>query len=118
VPKLFLPQSLLEEWALAEKADLRDSALFVPAEDKAYPMEGAVHFRSLASGEDEKKLLSKVKTHVQLTELAGEHMMGSVLLGDTAYEVDDGYLVTVPDAPAGAASQDADLLAAFLLQKS
>lgn len=119
VPKLFLPQTLLEEWALSEKADLRDAALFVTEERQTFPLEGAVHFKSLASGEDAQKLLSKVKTHAQLAELSGEHMMGSVLLGETAYEVEDGYLVEVPDAPAAStsASQDSDLLAAFLLQK-
>jgi hypothetical protein len=119
VAKLFLPQSLLEEWALSEQADLRDDALFVPAEDKTYPLTAAVHFKALASGEDDGKLLSKVKTHAQLEELSAEHMMGSVLLGETAYEVDDGYVVTVPDpAVSQLPPADADLLAAFLLQKS
>jgi hypothetical protein len=117
VPKLFLPQNLLEEWALSERADLRDGALFVPAENATFPLEGAVHFTSLASGDDDQKLLLKVKTHAQLAELSGEHMMGSVLLGETAYEVEDGFVVQVPDAAASSHSQDTDLLAAFLLQK-
>ena len=117
VPKLFLPQNLLEEWALSEKADLREGSLFVPAENATFPLEGAVHFTSLASGDDDQKLLSKVKTHAQLAELSGEHMMGSVLLGETAYEVEDGFVVQVPDAAVASHSQDTDLLAAFLLQK-
>lgn len=119
MPKLFLPHSLLEEWALSEQADLRDDALFVPGERQSYPLVGAVHFRALATGEDHQQLLSKVKTHAQLAELSAEHMMGSVLLGETAYEVDDGYVVAVPEAAQQPkASDDADLLAAFLLQKS
>lgn len=118
VPKLFLSQSLLEEWALDEKADLREESLHLTGVEQTYPIRAAVHFKSLASGEDDQKLLSKVKTHEQLAELSAEHMTGSVLLGETAYDVDDGYIVAVPDAPPSKGTADADLLAAFLLQKS
>jgi hypothetical protein len=50
--------------------------------------------------------------------------MDSVLLGETAYEVSPGYIAEVkPAAPAGrqdkkkASSPEADLLAAFILDK-
>ena len=118
--RLFLPQTQLEEWALAEQADVRDGKLMVKGAGEGFPVAGAVHFKTLVSGEDGQGLLDKVKTEEQLATLGAEQMMESVLLGETAYEVEPGYLVTVPDAPetARAAESDADLLAAFLLEKS
>jgi hypothetical protein len=123
--KLFLPQTTLEEWALEDKADLQDGRLVVQAEQGAWPVTPAVHFLQLVSGEDDKKLVARVKTEAQLGELGAEHMADSVLIGDSAYEVVPGYLAEVaPPEPVGTRaayqvkpSPEADLLAQFLLNK-
>lgn len=119
--KLFLPQAQLEEWALEDKADLRDGRLVVMAEGGAsYPVIPAVHFLQLVSGEDTHKLVARVKTEPQLQGLEAEQMADSVLIGDSAYEVVPGYVTEVvpPARPAaGKPSSEADLLAAFLLNK-
>jgi len=126
VTKLFLPQKTLEEWAVNDKADLKEGRLVVAEEKEAsYPVTPAVHFLRLLSGTDEKKLLAKVKTQPQLEGLGAEHLADSVLLGDTAYEVSPGYLAEVPTPkpevkpldPRKQASPEADLLAAFILDK-
>ena len=116
---LFLPETTLEEWALAEQADVRDGRLVVTGDSASYPVAGAVHFKLLVGGDDGQGLLGKVKTPEQLEQLGAEQMMESVLLGETAYEVEPGYLVTTPEAAEApkAAQTDADLLAAFLLEK-
>lgn len=119
--KLFLPQNLLEEWALGDQADVRDGQLLLKGEAASYPVAQAVHFKALVSGDDAHKLVTKVKTQEQLQDLGAEQMMESVLLGETAYEVEPGYLVSVPEAEVSASSApqtDADLLAAFFLNKS
>jgi hypothetical protein len=113
--KLFLSQSMLESWAAADQADLRDGHLWMAQNDQTYPLTPAVHFRSLASGSDERKLLSKVKTEDQLKALGAEHLMDSVLLGDTAYEVTNGYVALIGAVPPKAG--DSELLAKFLLEK-
>jgi hypothetical protein len=119
--KLFLPQTQLEEWALADKADLRDGKLVVMAEGGAsYPAVPAVHFVQLVSGEDTHKLVSKVKTEAQLATLGAEQMADSVLVGEAAYEVVPGYLTEVTGAPRPVdkkPSNETDLLAAFILNK-
>jgi hypothetical protein len=122
--KLFLPQATLEDWASADKADLKEGKLVLPAADGkpgAYAVVSAVHFKAIVSGADDKKLVSKVKTQEQLKSLGAEHFADSVLLGESAYEVVEGYIAEVP-APAPAAGKknvnpEADLLAAFLLDK-
>jgi hypothetical protein len=124
VARLFVPQGKLEEWALEDKADIRDGRLTIAAEKATFAVLPAVHFTKLVSGTDDKKLLRKVKTQDELQKLGAEHMADSVLLGDTAYEVTSGYLTEVP-APAKAAAgpakkgvtPEAEALAAFLLDK-
>ena len=120
VMRLFLPQTQLEEWALEDKADVRDGQLVVTGEEGVYPVTPAVHFLQTVSGEDTEGLLAKVKTEAQLQGLGAEQMADSVLLGETAYEVVPGYLAEVSVAPSSSNGQpgsETDLLAAFLLNK-
>jgi hypothetical protein len=124
--KLFLPQKTLEEWSAAEKADLQDGKLVVSENKASHAVTPAVHFEKLVSGTDAGQLVGRVKTMAQLDALGAEHMMDSVILGDTAYQVTPGYIADVP-APAAApakgadkkkaTSPEADLLAAFILDK-
>jgi hypothetical protein len=125
VSKLFLPHATLEEWALDERADVRDDRLSVTGESGRHPVEPAVHFLSLVAGDDLHGLVGTVKTATQLERLGAEHLEDSVVLGDAAFEVAPGYVTTLPEETAGAGSDDAlsppqkeqDLLAAFLLNK-
>jgi hypothetical protein len=121
--RLFLPQAQLEEWALEDKADVKDGQLVVTGEQGVYPVTPAVHILAVVSGEDSQGLVTKVKTEDQLRTLGAEQMADSVLLGETAYEVVPGYLAEVSVSPSDAPSEDGtpgsetDLLAAFLLNK-
>jgi hypothetical protein len=123
--KLFLPQKTLEEWSASEKADLQDGKLVVTEGKASHSVTPAVHFVKLVSGNDQSQLVGRVKTMSQLDSLGCEHMMDSVILGEAAYEVTPGYIADVPaPAPAGkadgkkkATSPEADLLAAFILDK-
>lgn len=123
--KLFLPQKTLEEWSMSEKADLQDGKLVVKEGGAStHPATPAVHFVKLVSGDDTNSLVGRVKTQAQIQALGAEHFADSVLLGETAYEVAEGYLTEVQSAtPAKAdpkkkaANPEADLLAAFILDK-
>lgn len=121
--KLFLPNATLEAWTVEEKADLKDGRLVLTETKATYPAVSAVHLHSLVSGTDDHKLLAKVKTDEQLRALGAEHMSDSVLIGETAYEVTQGFITEVA-APAAkaekaktAGSPEADMLAAFILDK-
>ncbi|MCC6333238.1 MAG: hypothetical protein IT380_04510 [Myxococcales bacterium] len=124
--KLFLPQTTLEEWATSDKADLVDGKLVVREGASSHPVTPAVHFSRLVSGEDKNALVGRVKTILQLADLGAEHMADSCIVGETAYEVAEGYLTEVtagaPAAKGGdgkkkSGSPEADLLAAFILDK-
>jgi hypothetical protein len=123
--KLFLPEKILEEWSLSEAADLSDGYLVVHETQSKHAVASAIHFAKLASGEDANNLLGRVKTFEQVAHLNPEHMADSCLIGDTAYEVHMGYVADVAAvAPVAkvehkkkSASPEADLLAAFILDK-
>ncbi|WP_235685672.1 MULTISPECIES: hypothetical protein [Corallococcus] len=119
VTKLFLSQAQLEEWALADKADLREGRLVVAAEGGGdWPLSPAVHVVQLVSGEDTHQLVSRVKTEEQLARLGAEQMADSILVGDSAYEVVPGYVAEVgAPAPERKPNSETDLLAAFILNK-
>src|SRR4051794_4593583 len=82
--RLFLPQATLEEWALADKADLKEGKLVVAGEKATFPVKPAVHFTKVVSGQDDRKLLARVKTDEQLQQLGADHFADSVVLGETA----------------------------------
>lgn len=123
--KLFLPHKTLEEWSLSEKADLVDGKLLVKDSKTTHPVSPAVHFSKLVSGEDTQGLLGRVKDAAQLSALNAEHFADSCIIGEAAYEVVEGYVTeVVAAAPAGKGdgkkktqSPEADLLAAFILDK-
>jgi hypothetical protein len=119
VARLFLPQSTLEAWALEDKADLKDGKLTIPAENASFAVAPAVHFQKVVSGSDERKLVSKVKTQEYLHQVQAEQMAESVIVGETAYEVITGYVAEVPVGRTAdkKVSPEADLLAAFILNK-
>lgn len=123
--KLFLPQKTLEDWASSEKADLSQGQLVVKETRTSHPVTPAVHFVKVVSGDDAHGLIGRVKTTQQLHELRAEHLADSCIIGDAAYEVVEGYVTEVqapapsarPDPKKKTASPEADLLAAFILDK-
>jgi hypothetical protein len=117
VTRLFLSQAQLEEWALADKADLQDDQLVIAGEGARVHVVPAVHFVTLVSGADDHGLVAKVKTEAQLQSLGAEQMADSVLLGESAYEVVPGYVAEVAAPPPRKNTPETDLLAAFLLNK-
>jgi hypothetical protein len=151
--KLFLPQTTLEEWAIDEQADLISDELTLLPSKSVFRVVPAVHFQRVVSGEDAQFLVGRVKTVTQLETIGAEHLAGSVILGETAYDVVEGYVteaaspaatqtgaaaqgrppisaprapdpITVPmpvpagdQHPAAVVANEADLLAAFILDK-
>lgn len=123
--KLFLPQKTLEDWATSEKADLQDGKLVVKESKSAHSVTPAVHFQKLISGEDREGLVGRVKTTEQLQAIGAEHLADSCIVGETAYEVVEGYVTELNagappakvDPKKKSSSPEADLLAAFILDK-
>ncbi|MEY4513388.1 MAG: hypothetical protein RLZZ450_5510 [Pseudomonadota bacterium] len=95
--RVFVPQDAVESWLTDGRADLtRDTLTF---EGVAFRVSGAVRFLAeVAGGGDEPRLVGRIKTRDQLLALSAEHSGESVLLGDNAYQVSEGYLLAPESA--------------------
>lgn len=93
MPAVFIAQSTLQQWADAGKVRLEDTTLFLLKEQRSVVLKPAVRFTKLTVGDaDPHALLGKVKTADQLRSMDAEHYMDSVICGDFAYEVVEGFL--------------------------
>ena len=101
--RLFVAQELLDQWAEQGKIELSGNELKILAENRTFQLHPGARFLSLAAGNDSGHLVGKVKSEEQLQEMGGELYMNSVLVGETAYDVQAGFLAEV----AGAASAPA-----------
>jgi hypothetical protein len=137
---LFVPQSVLDKWSDKGRVEVEGHVLTLVKEKKSFQLTPAVRFLKMEAGADEKKLLQKVKTLDALKQMGAEHYQESVILGESAYQVQQGFLadanalrraagVAQPAkagdqkaAPAGAQKAqgekqgEQDLLAQFLLE--
>lgn len=126
---LFLSQASLDQWLEAGHVDMGQDSLIFTADQSKYAAVPAVRFLELVDGQDAQKLLGKVKA-VEALRLGGaEISLGAVVLAETAYQVEEGFMLTVPlpersnarpptkPAPAKPNGQEADLLAQFILNK-
>lgn len=90
--RLFLSQAVLDRWLTDGTADVRGDTLTFGPEKRAFRLKTAVLFeREVTGAGDPHELLGKVKDLDQLAELGGDYSAGSVVLGESAYEVIEGF---------------------------
>lgn len=93
---LFVSQAMLETWAEQGKIDFAGNVMTLLAGDgkgRTYALEPAVRFLSVVGpDQDPHGLVHKVKSVSQLREMGAEPVDDSCILGDTAYEVQPGFL--------------------------
>ena len=89
---LFVPQSVLDRWSEQGKVQVDGHVLTILGENKAFSLTSAVRFIKMEAGDDVSSLLQKVKTTDALKQMGAEHYMESVILGDSAYQVQQGFL--------------------------
>ena len=91
--RAFLSQELLDRWLAEGLVSLEGDLLGLAPEGPNFRLESAVLFRmEVASGEDPHALCGKVKSLPAIEARGGEHAPGSVVVGDGAYEVTEGFL--------------------------
>lgn len=112
--RLFVPQDTLDLWVADQKATVTGTELLLQGD--TFDLKPAVLFlKDVSDTGDPHALLGRVKDQTQLAALGAESYMGSVVLGDSAYEVKDGF-VGAPrprrSAAAAAAASGGDIDAA------
>jgi hypothetical protein len=89
---LFVPQSVLDKWSEQGRIQVDGNVLTILGENKNFALTSAVRFLKMEAGDDTAGLLQKVKTTDALKAMGAEHYMESVILGDSAYQVQQGFL--------------------------
>jgi hypothetical protein len=99
--RMFFPQEAVDAWLEAGRISLEGDVLGVPNGPKFRLTSGVVFRQEVASGDDALGLCGKAKTVDEVVALNGELVTGSVLIGDHAYEVTDGFLADLMGAAHG-----------------
>jgi hypothetical protein len=89
---LFVPQSVLDKWSEQGRIAVDGNVLTILGEGKNFSLTQAVRFMKMEAGDDTAGLLQKVKTTDALKQMGAEHYMESVILGESAYQVQQGFL--------------------------
>jgi hypothetical protein len=99
--RVFFPQQALDQWLEQGRVSLVDDELTITPAGRRFRLSSALHFTAEVGGvPDELGLVGKVKSLEQLKALNGEHYADSVVLGDNAYQVVEGFLGEPVPAPA------------------
>lgn len=90
--RLFVSQSILDRWLSDGTADVSGDTLTIQPDDRKFDLKTAVLFeREVTESGDPHQLIGKVKDLEQIAELGGDYSAGTVIVGDEAYEVTDGF---------------------------
>src|SRR5438477_12659072 len=109
---LFVPQSVLDKWSEQGRIAVAGNVLTILGEQKSFALTSAVRFIKMDAGEDNAGLLAKVKTTDALKQMGAEHYMESVILCESAYQVQQGFLADANALRRAAAASQAAAKAA------
>jgi hypothetical protein len=100
--RVFFPQTALDELVSENRVDIKGEELTLKVEGRRYRIIEAVRIlREVTGADDPHELLGRVKTRGFLMELGAELLEGSMILGDNAYDVVQGFV----GAPVGSFSE-------------
>lgn len=93
--RLFISQDRLDAWSAEDRVKVEGDRMTLTGDGRSFKIASAVRFmRVSGGGADGANLLGRVRTIAQLEAEGGEHYMDSVIVGDTAYDVQQGFLGT------------------------
>ncbi len=91
--RLFISQGRIDRWLEEGKVRLVGETMTLPALGRSFKLKAAVHFtRIVSEAPDPNGLIGRVKTREQLAALGAECYASSVLLGESAYECETGFV--------------------------
>ncbi|MBW2461325.1 MAG: hypothetical protein JRH11_06735, partial [Deltaproteobacteria bacterium] len=83
----------LDAWLEKGRVEVEGERMTLQPNGQKFQLKtGLLFVEELAGGGDELQLVGKVKDIEQVVELGGEHAYDSVVLGDNAYTVVEGFL--------------------------
>jgi len=91
--KIFIPQEIVDRWVASDRVDLSGEVLTFRGRPVALRMVPGYFFDRVSGGTDDAHgLLGRAKAGAAIAALGAEAYMNSVILGETAYDVEPGFL--------------------------
>ena len=91
--RLFISQERLDAWSAEDRIKLEGDRMTLVNDGRSFRLSSAVRFMKVSGdGVDPNKLVGKVKTVTAIEGMGGEHYMNSVICGEVAYDVQQGFL--------------------------
>jgi len=116
--KLFFSQDILDCWCEESKVKVDGEVLTInrtpPSKFHLIPAYRVM--KVAGEGEDPNKWVNKVKTRDELEAAGADVYMNSILVGETAYDAEYGYLAEPMKEEKKEDKSDAELLTEFLLK--
>jgi len=116
--KLFFSQDIIDAWVDETKVVVDQNVLIInrtpPARFQLIPAYRVI--KVSGDGEDSQKWVNKVKTKEELEKAGADVYMNSILVGETAYDAEYGYLAAPIAAEKKEEKSDVALLTDFLLK--
>jgi hypothetical protein len=97
--KVFLPQDVVDNWVTADKVELAGAIMTFRGAGLSLRLVPGYFFQRVSGGSDEgHNLLGRAKMKAAVAALGAEAYLSSVLLGETAYDVESGFIAKPTDA--------------------
>ncbi len=93
VARLFISQGRLDAWSSEDRVKVQDDIMTLAGDGRAFRLKPAIRFLKVAGeGADPHQLIGRVKLVEDLARMGGEQFLESVILGETAYDVQSGFV--------------------------
>jgi hypothetical protein len=91
--RVFFPQEALDLWTADDRVDMSAEELVLKSEGRKFKVVEAVYvLREVTGTPDPNELVGKVKSRAYLAELGAELLEGSMIIGENAYDVVQGFV--------------------------
>jgi hypothetical protein len=91
--KVFIPQDQVDAWVTTDKVDLAGEIMTFRTGRVSLRVVPAYFFDHVSAGSDERhRLLGRAKTKAAVSALGAEVYMNSVIVAETAYDVQAGFI--------------------------
>jgi hypothetical protein len=106
--RVFFSQTALDRWLVEGAIEISGNELTILSEGRRYRVAEAVHvLREVTGQTDHNEIVGKVKSKLFLEELGAEILENSMIIGDNAYDVVQGWLGAPTTSWADHAQSDA-----------
>lgn len=91
--RLYISQNRVDSWSAENRIEISADTMTLVEHGRAFIIQPAVRFLAVSGAEeDPHDLVGKVKNLDELAAMGADHMASSVIYGDSAYDVENGFI--------------------------